>query len=207
MNEQEFKESLGLLPDSVFLNKNLLWTENLRPGTALVLSDIEKTIRSWADTSQPDWDLVPETQDLYELVIAQLQLIATNLEIYENDTERSSIIYDFINAAKSVWLLNQQYQDIDNTALTLVKNEFKICSVIEFVDLNGYSYFENLENITTFNTLFLSNITVEKTEMRMYIRNVLSVVRKRIMEIILDDPEFVDSLNSYGIYPSQIISY
>lgn len=207
MTELDFKYSIGLLPDSVFLNQNLIWTEDLRPGTALVLSDIEKTIRAWADTSQPDWDLVPETQDLYEMVIAQLQLIATNLEIYENDTERSLIIYDFINAAKSVWLLNQQYQDIDNTALTLIKNEFKICSVIEFVDLNGYSYFENLENITTFNTLFITNINTEKTLMKTYIRNVLSVVRKKIMEIILDDPEFVDSLNAYGIYPSQIVNY
>ena len=189
MTEQEYKQSLNLIQNSVFTNIPLQWVESFQPGIGQIIANIEREVVEWADLNKPIWDSDPAQSDTYNAVKNQLLVFAQNLQKYKDDPARSEVIYDFINAARSLYSFNKNY-GLDTTPLINAANPFKLSVVSSRVTSFGYMHFKSLSNLAKFNEDLLASIDNEKIQLKGYTKTVLEPVREKLYKLITEDPEF-----------------
>ena len=49
MTEQDYKQTLNLIENSVFANMPLQWVETFQPGIGQMIANIEREVTEWAD--------------------------------------------------------------------------------------------------------------------------------------------------------------
>jgi len=197
MTEQEYKQTLNLIENSVFANMPLQWVETFQPGIGQMIANIEREVTEWADLNKPIWDSDPAQSGTYNAVKSELLAFAQNLQKYKDDPARSEVIYDFINAARSLYSFNKNY-GLDRTPLTNAENPFKLSIVSSRVAAFGYMHFKNLANLVKFNEDLLSSIDDEKIQLKGYTKAVLEPVREKLYKLITEDPEFKNLLDELG---------
>lgn len=197
MTEQEYKQSLNLIQNSVFTNIPLQWVESFQPGIGQIIANIEREVVEWADLNKPIWDSDPVQSGTYNAVKNELLAFAQNLQKYKDDPARSEVIYDFINAARSLYSFNKNY-GLDATPLTNAVNPFKLSVVSSRVTSFGYMHFKSLSNLVKFNEDLLASIDDEKIQLKGYTKTVLEPVREKLYKLITEDPEFKNLLNELG---------
>ena len=197
MTEQEYKQTLNLIENSVFADMPLQWVETFQPGIGQMIANIEREVVEWADLNKPIWDSDPAQSGTYNAVKNQLLVFAQNLQKYKDDPDRSEVIYDFINAARSLYSFNKNY-GLDRTPLTNAENPFKLSIVSSRVTSFGYMYFKSLSNLVKFNEDLLTSIDDEKIQLKGYTKTVLEPVREKLYKLITEDPEFKNLLDELG---------
>lgn len=197
MTEQEYKQSLNLIQNSVFTNIPLQWVESFQPGIGQIIANIEREVVEWADLNKPIWDSDPAQSGTYNAVKNELLVFAQNLQKYKDDPARSEVIYDFINAARSLYSFNKNY-GLDATPLTNAVNPFKLSVVSSRVTSFGYMHFKSLSNLVKFNEDLLASIDDEKIQLKGYTKTVLEPVREKLYKLITEDPEFKNLLDELG---------
>lgn len=197
MTEQEYKQTLNLIENSVFANMPLQWVETFQPGIGQMIANIEREVTEWADLNAPVWAVDPLQSGTYNAVKSELLAFAQNLQKYKDDPARSEVIYDFINAARSLYSFNKNY-GLDRTPLTNAENPFKLSIVSSRVATFGYMYFKNLANLVKFNEDLLASIDSEKIQLKDHTKTVLEPVREKLYKLITEDPEFKTLLEELG---------
>ena len=197
MTEQDYKQTLNLIENSVFANMPLQWVETFQPGIGQMIANIEREVTEWADLNKPIWDSDPAQSGTYNAVKSELLAFAQNLQKYKDDPARSEVIYDFINAARSLYSFNKNY-GLDRTPLTNAENPFKLSIVSSRVTSFGYMYFKSLSNLVKFNEDLLASIDDEKIQLKGYTKTVLEPVREKLYKLITEDPEFKNLLDELG---------
>ena len=197
MTEQDYKQTLNLIENSVFANMPLQWVETFQPGIGQMIANIEREVTEWADLNKPIWDSDPAQSGTYNAVKSELLAFAQNLQKYKDDPARSEVIYDFINAARSLYSFNKNY-GLDRTPLTNAENPFKLSIVSSRVAAFGYMHFKNLANLVKFNEDLLASIDSEKIQLKDHTKTVLEPVREKLYKLITEDPEFKTLLEELG---------
>ena len=197
MTEQDYKQTLNLIENSVFANMPLQWVETFQPGIGQMIANIEREVTEWADLNAPVWAVDPLQSGTYNAVKSELLAFAQNLQKYKDDPARSEVIYDFINAARSLYSFNKNY-GLDRTPLTNAENPFKLSIVSSRVTSFGYMYFKSLSNLVKFNEDLLASIDDEKIQLKGYTKTVLEPVREKLYKLITEDPEFKNLLDELG---------
>lgn len=197
MTEQEYKQTLNLIENSVFANMPLQWVETFQPGIGQMIANIEREVTEWADLNAPVWAVDPLQSGTYNAVKSELLAFAQNLQKYKDDPARSEVIYDFINAARSLYSFNKNY-GLDKTPLTNAANPFKLSVVSSRVTSFGYMHFKSLSNLVKFNEDLLASIDDEKIQLKGYTKTVLEPVREKLYKLITEDPEFKNLLDELG---------
>lgn len=197
MTEQEYKQTLNLIENSVFANMPLQWVETFQPGIGQMIANIEREVTEWADLNAPVWAVDPLQSGTYNAVKSELLAFAQNLQKYKDDPTRSEVIYDFVNAARSLYSFNKNY-GLDRTPLTNAENPFKLSVISSRVTLFGYMHFKSLSNLVKFNEDLLSSIVDEKIQLKGYTKTVLEPVREKLYKLITEDPEFKNLLDELG---------
>lgn len=197
MTEQDYKQTLNLIENSVFANMPLQWVETFQPGIGQMIANIEREVTEWADLNAPVWAVDPLQSGTYNAVKSELLAFAQNLQKYKDDPARSEVIYDFINAARSLYSFNKNY-GLDRTPLTNAENPFKLSIVSSRVAAFGYMHFKNLANLVKFNEDLLASIDSEKIQLKDHTKTVLEPVREKLYKLITEDPEFKTLLEELG---------
>ena len=107
-----------------------------------------------------------------DIMLNYAVLLIENLQKYKDDPARSEVIYDFINAARSLYSFNKNY-GLDATPLTNAANPFKLSVVSSRVTSFGYMHFKSLSNLVKFNEDLLASIDDEKIQLKGYTKTVL----------------------------------
>jgi hypothetical protein len=206
MTEQTYKSSLNLISNSVFNSIDLEWVEAYEPGMGQMLVDIERSVMVWAELSKIEWYQDIITYSMYDDIKSELALVPGNLITYRDDPDRPSLIYDFINAARSVQSFNQNF-GLSTAIIDSAHNPFKFGNLKLFIDLNGHSYFQDIDHLRTFNNDILASIEPEKTTLRDITRNALGPVREQLYKLITEDGDFNNKLVRLGFNADQIKTF
>lgn len=203
MIEQGYKESIGLMPNSVFTDIPLQWVEQFDPGVGVIIANIEKENAAYAEENKIQWMSDPSTQILYTGIYSELANLATKLTSYEADPTRGAALYDFINIAKTLFTMSStHYLSLD--PFEGISNPYKLCNLRDRYQHNTYLGYVKLKE---FNDEFASLQEAETNTLLEYTRIVSVPVNTKLYEIEISDPDFRKKLSELGFLEKTIRKY
>lgn len=205
MTEQEFKLTLNLIPESAFTDFEMQWMEQYSPGLALLLANTERHVMTWADENKLIWEETPGMEHFYAALKAEFVDMVRALGVYKDNTERPQLVYDFVNACRSVFSFSKQY-GLDLNAVKNISNPFKIGNAKNTILSMGYNHFKVLSNLEAFSAAIADSAPTENAELKTKIAELLGPVREQLYDIITEDEEFSGILGDIGFGDKRIIS-
>lgn len=205
MTEQEFKLTLNLIPESAFTDFEMQWMEQYSPGLALLLANTERHVMTWADENKLIWEETPGMEHFYAALKAEFVDMVRALGVYKDNTERPQLVYDFVNACRSVFSFSKQY-GLDLNAVKNISNPFKIGNAKNTILSMGYNHFKVLSNLEAFSAAIADSAPTENVELKTKIAELLGPVREQLYDIITEDEEFSGILDDIGFGDKRIIS-
>lgn len=205
MTEQEFKLTLNLIPESAFTDFEMQWMEQYSPGLALLLANTERHVMTWADENKLIWEETPGMEHFYAALKAEFVDMVRALGVYKDNTERPLLVYDFVNACRSVFSFSKQY-GLDLNAVKNISNPFKIGNAKNTILSMGYNHFKVLSNLEAFSAAIADSAPTENAALKTKIAELLGPVREQLYDIITEDEEFSGILGDIGFGDKRIIS-
>lgn len=203
MIESGYKSTLNLVANSVFEDIPLQWIEQFGQGLGQIVANIERANVEYAELHKDEWAQAPETATMYADIHAELSNFAGHLTDYHEDPTRGSALYDFVNSAKALFLMVNNY-GLNIGPLDAVTYPFKVCGVAEWYATGNYV---GLVALKTFNSAFAAAQKSEISSLLASTKSIQTPVDRKNYEIEISDPDFRAKLKALGFDEKIVRTY